>query len=541
MAETRFEELMRYVRFSDEDTRRLRAFHAVAAPHFERISREFYERTREHEEAHAVFSGEEQIARLQRSLVAWMHRLCTKTRDEEYFAETAKIGHIHVRVGLPQRYVFTAMALIRIAFDEIVDSQIEEARAEMRKTLTKALDLELAIMLETYHDDFAARQRKIDLLEREDLGRALARSENRYVNAVELAPYALIGLDAEGAIRLFNRRAEKISGYARDQVMQLPFIEIAFAEEIRSQYAGTIARVISGEAAALPPFESMLRTRAGKTKAMRWQIAHAPSGGNDEVVAFAIGQDVTEERALAERTRQAEKLAAVGTLAAGLAHEIRNPLNGAHLHVTFLERGLRKGAADPDALEAVKVVADEIKRLSALVSEFLDFARPKPLDRQVVSIQSIASRVAQLVAGDAAAAKVELVTDLPSAELLVDGDRSKLEQVLLNLLANAIEAVAPHKGTEASHGGGKITLSARREPLHAVIEVADDGPGISGPTAHIFDAFYSTKPNGTGLGLAIVHRIVTDHGGTIDVESKPGRTVFRVTLPVASTSTRGDS
>ncbi|MGZ3421907.1 MAG: protoglobin domain-containing protein [Polyangiales bacterium] len=533
MSETRFEELMRYVRFSDEDMRRLAVFHAAAAPHFERISREFYERTREHEEAHAVFSGEEQIARLQRSLVAWMHRLCTKPRDDAYFAETAKIGRIHVRVGLPQRYVFTAMALIRIAFEEIIDTEIVEPKNEMRKTLAKALDLELAIMLETYHEDFVARLRRIEELEREDLGRALARSENRYVNAVELAPYALIGIDAKGIIRLFNRQAERISGYERDQVIDRPFVEVAFSDDIRERHGALTSSVVSGDRTSVPAFESILRTRAGKTRAMRWQVAHAPSEGNDEVVAFAIGQDVTDEKAMAERTRQAEKLAAVGTLAAGLAHEIRNPLNGAHLHVTFLERGLRKGTADPEALDAVKVVADEIKRLSALVSEFLDFARPKPLERQVVSVQSIAARVGQLIAGDAATAHVELVTDVPKNELLVDADRSKLEQVLLNLLHNGIEAVAPQ-------GGGKIVLSARREPLHAVIEVVDDGPGISGPTAQIFDAFYSTKPSGTGLGLAIVHRIVTDHGGTIDVETKPGRTVFRVTLPIASTSSRGD-
>lgn len=535
MPEKRFRELMRYVRFSEEDTRRLRAFHVVAAPHFERISREFYERTREHAEAHAVFSGEEQIARLQRSLVAWMHRVCSQERDQAYFTETAKIGHIHVRVGLPQRYVFTAMALIRIAFEEIVETETSVERQETRQTLLKALDLELAIMLETYYDHYVERLRRVEQIEREDLGRALARSENRYANAVELAPYALIGIDGKGAIRLFNRRAEKISGYERDQVLNGSFVEVAFDEDIRGRYGATIARVITGETVAIPPFESMLRTRTGKTRAMRWHIAHAPSEGNDDVVAFAIGQDVTDERALAERTRQAEKLAAVGTLAAGLAHEIRNPLNGAHLHVTFLERGLRKQNADPDALEAVKVVSDEIKRLSALVSEFLDFARPKPLDRKVVSIQSIAGRVTQLVAADAAAAKVEITTDLPSTELLVDGDRSKLEQVLLNLVANAIEAALPHEGA------GKVTLSARREPLHAVIEVADDGPGIAGPTAHIFDAFYSTKASGTGLGLAIVHRIVTDHGGSIDVESRPGRTVFRVTLPVASAPSTGES
>jgi PAS domain S-box-containing protein len=522
-AETRFEELKRYVRFSDEDDRRLGVFHAVASPHFERIAREFYERTREHAEAHAVFTGEEQIARLQRSLVAWMNRLCTAPRNDSYYAETAKIGAIHVKIGLPQRYMFTAMALIRIAFEKIVDDAIADEQSAMRQSLSKALDLELAIMLETYHEDFTTRSRRME----ETLERKLARSENRYANAVELAPYALVGIDVRGGIRLFNRSAERVSGYERDQVFDRPFVEIAFAEEVRAQHAPRVARVVSGEISEVPMFESHLRTRSGRLRVVRWQVAHAPSAGNDDVVAFAIGQDVTDEKALAERTRQAEKLAAVGTLAAGLAHEIRNPLNGAHLHVTFLERGLRKGDADPEALDAVKVVAEEIQRLSTLVSEFLDFARPKPLDRKVVAMQSVAERVAQLASADAEAAHVEVKVQSPQAPLLVDGDRAKLEQVFLNLLKNAIEALAPQ-------GGGHVSFTARREPFQAIVEVIDDGPGITGPTAAIFDAFFSTKPHGTGLGLAIVHRIVTDHGGAVDVETKPGRTVFRVTLPIAA-------
>ena len=102
-------------------------------------------------------------------------------------------------------------------------------------------------------------------------------------------------------------------------------------------------------------------------------------------------------------------------------------------------------------------------------------------------------------------------------------DRERLQQVLLNLMQNAVEALAR---------GGTVTVRARREPRHAVIDVEDDGPGLPSDSAPIFDAFFSTKPAGTGLGLAIVHRIVTDHGGTIDVESRPGRTQFRIRLPL---------
>src|SRR5262245_34083082 len=109
--ETMFEEMKRYVRFGEQDAHCLAALHPHAAPHLPRIAAEFYDRIREHEPAHNVLSGEEQINRLQQSLVGWMHRVLSGPHDEAYFQETAKIGKIHVRIGLEQRYMFTAMAL----------------------------------------------------------------------------------------------------------------------------------------------------------------------------------------------------------------------------------------------------------------------------------------------------------------------------------------------------------------------------------------------------------------------------------------------
>ena len=240
---------------------------------------------------------------------------------------------------------------------------------------------------------------------------------------------------------------------------------------------------------------------------------------------LGFGRDATDETALGARLRQAEKLAAVGTLAAGLAHEIRNPLNGAQLHVTFLERSLKKNGGAADALEAVHVVGDEIKRLSALVTEFLDFARPKPLQKKPVNLRALCERAMQLIEPAARSARCEVRTQFPTNDIALDLDGAKMEQVLLNLLHNAVEAVEPM-------GGGHVTVRLRRRPVEAVVEIEDDGPGLSNPDAPIFDPFFSTKPSGTGLGLAIVHRIVTDHEGAIDVDSAPGKTVFRVTLPI---------
>ena len=120
--ESSFEELKRYVRFSAEDAALVAKLAPIAEPHFGRIARAFYDRIREHEDAHAVFTGEEQIQRQHASLVRWMKRLLSGKYDEAYFAESFKIGHAHVRVGLPQRYVFSAMALIRIELERLTDA-----------------------------------------------------------------------------------------------------------------------------------------------------------------------------------------------------------------------------------------------------------------------------------------------------------------------------------------------------------------------------------------------------------------------------------
>ena len=528
--ETRFAELKRYVGFTAADAGLLRGFRGAAEPHFERIAQEFYDRIRRHEEAHAVFTGEAQIARLQRSLVRWLERVFSGTYDEAYFAETTAIGRVHVKVGLPQRYMFTAMALIRSSL-----MQLAGADGAVCGAICRLLDLELAIMLESYSDDWISRIQHVERMEKEALGRSLAVTQHRYVNAVELAHVLIVGLDGDGVIKLFNREAERVTGFARDQVLGAAFITaLGFDDGDAARLRGVLARFAalardqlvdpqaSTNEACSAPLETAIAARSGRTRIIRWHLTHAPCEG-DEVSVFALGLDTTDERALLARTQQQERLAAIGTLAAGLAHEIRNPLNGAQLHITYLDRALRKDHAQRELLAAVGVVGDELKRLGGLVVEFLDFARPRPLQLRPLAVQSLFERTVQLVAAAAATHGVTVTVDAPTAALEILADAAKLQQVVLNLAQNAIEALAG--------SGGAVVLRARRQPRMVAIEVEDGGPGIPAGTP-VFDAFYSTKPQGTGLGLSITHRIVTDHGGSIDVDSRPGSTVFRVMLPV---------
>lgn len=524
--ETAFQELKRYVRFDASDAELLLAFREHAAPEFPRIAQEFYDRIREHSDAHDVFTGEEQIQRLQRSLVLWMTRVCGGVYDEEYHRQTEKIGRVHVKIGLPQRYMLTAMALIRVSLLRIVDREMAENSAPTREALLRILDLELAVMLQTYKDSFAERIRDIGRQERSQLGDALSRAEHRYVNAVELASVLIVGLDPDGMIRLVNRETERVTGFDRDEILGRSFLATMGTSHDDGQLSDKLQQGLTGHAAS-QWVDATLRARTGKLRDITWNLAFAGEQEGDDVVLFAIGRDLTNARALAERTRQAEKLAAIGTLAAGLAHEIRNPLNGAQLHVAFLERAIKKQAGQQEMLEATRVVGDEIRRLADLVTEFLDFARPKPLQLKSVSTFRLAEHARAMVAAQAESTGVALVCDLPGVDVDFQADSAKLTQVLLNLLQNAVEATG-------QSGGGTVVLRARRGPRHVLLDVEDDGPGLPSPDAPIFDAFFSTKEGGTGLGLAITHRIVTDHGGTIDVSSTPGKTRFRITLPIGN-------
>jgi PAS domain S-box-containing protein len=524
MVETRFDELKRYVRFDDDDARALLALRPLAAPQFERIAREFYERIREHEDAHAVFTGEAQIDRLQRSMVRWMDRLLSGTYDEAYLEETRKIGRMHVRVGLPQRYMFTSMALIRVSLEAVAEKELGAGAARTRSALTRLIDLELAIMVESYREDLEAQVLRREALEAQSLRTDLARALRLHETAVDATPSLVIGLDANGAIRLFNREAAKVTGRAPEDVFGVSFVDTLVPPDLRERDGALIESLLSGPPRQLSE-ETVIATRSGRLREVLWHFSRVPEGAPGDAVLFAVGSDVTDSRAVSRHTHQHEKLAALGTLAAGLAHEIRNPLNGAQLHIAFLKRALQAKKLEPEMIDAASVVAEEIKRLARLVSEFLDFARPSALAKNRVVVQALFARALELTAAPAEAAGIAFHVDTPPQDLTIVADAAKLEQVLLNVVQNAIEALVPG-------GTGNIVLRARRHPRHVLLEIEDDGPGLPSPDAPVFDAFFSTKPAGTGLGLAITHRIITDHGGTVDVESRPGRTCFRLTLPI---------
>lgn len=411
-----------------------------------------------------------------------------------------------VDLGLPDGNGLTRLSAIRehCPFTQIViltgDPSVESAAAAIGQRV-------FAYVSKPFRppDLLVTAKRAIDqahlLRERSTLERELTLSEQRHRELVEAIPAFVLALDSEGRIALWNRHLEAITGFSRDEML------------------GRDGRHLVGDSRPCK-----LLTRSGGQRLVQWQVSDQTSGTHtSNGLMYCLGIDVTDEEEMLRRTLRAERLAAAGTLAAGLAHEVRNPLNSASLQLQLLNRRIRRGDTPMESLVSiVDVVHSEIRRLDHMVRDFLAFARPTPLSLTQTDLNQLVTDVVGLIRPVAEASNIELVTDLDDSVGQIAVDAERFRQVLLNLAHNSIEAM---------QRGGLLRLSTHPAELDQVgIDVIDNGPGFA-EDAPVFDAFYTTKETGTGLGLAIVHSIVSEHGGALSTESRPGHTQFSIRIP----------
>jgi signal transduction histidine kinase len=380
------DELLAYVGFSDDDITRLRALHPILAPHFAEIASVFYDAVWKNPGAAAVLTGPEQVERLRLTLIDWMSTGLLGPYDDRFYEKRSRIGRRHVAIGLHHRYMFTAMNVVRTAYQDHIARLYGPVEAlATTRSVNKLLDIELAIMVGHYQID----------------------SEEKLV--------------------------------------------------------------------------------------------------------------------LRERRIQADRLTAMQTLTAGLAHEVRNPLNAAKLQLELLERRLRRETDDRRLVEPGELAQKEIERLTVLLNEFLAFARPPELHIQDCDVSAIVRQVADLERVAAERRGAELVLTASAEQLIALVDAAKVHQIVLNLVRNAIEAVS---------AGGHVVLSLDGDEQYIRISVSDDGPGIPDAVLpRIYEPFFSTKEAGTGLGMSIVHSLVSLHGGSIELDTSARGTRFEISLP----------
>jgi len=262
------------------------------------------------------------------------------------------------------------------------------------------------------------------------------------------------------------------------------------------------------------------------------RCADAVWGPVCEAVDVMAQRLARRERELAQKTRQqigqSEKLASIGRLAAGVAHEINNPLTGV---LTFAHLLRDKPNLDQQDKEDVDLILRETSRAADIVRRLLDFSRERPPTKEALSVNDVIRNTITLVRNQKAFKTVNITENFESDLPKVYGDVNQLQQVLVNLCLNA---------TAAMPDGGDLSLATERVPGAVRIRVTDTGCGIPAENLHrIFDPFFTTKPvgKGTGLGLSVSYGIIEQHGGKIEARSKPGEgTTFTITLPTSDQS-----
>ncbi|MGE0353125.1 MAG: nitrogen regulation protein NR(II) [Gemmatimonadales bacterium] len=354
--------------------------------------------------------------------------------------------------------------------------------------------------------------------------------QRRFISMIiDCLPVGLYVVDREYRIQIWNRRREMgTQGLRRDEVVGRPVFDV-----LTRQPAGEMKE----------EFDSIFAT--GEVRQMELEVPYGPERrvyriskipmrleGDEITHVITIGEDVTLWHTVQQQILQSEKLSAMGQLAAGVMHEINNPLATISACIAALESRL-EDFPEPGrtALEEyLEIIDKEVLRCTSIVDGLLDFARPKGKTKALIAINPLVEDALFLLKHHKGYKRLQLQRELAGDLPDVFGNNEQLIQVFMAMMLNAVDAM---------EGGGRLTVRTSFDPAMSdelCIEISDTGIGIPhADLSRIFEPFYTTKPpgRGTGLGLSICYGIIAEHGGHIDVESEPGRgSTFRICLPV---------
>ncbi|HEV8142626.1 MAG TPA: ATP-binding protein [Methylomirabilota bacterium] len=344
----------------------------------------------------------------------------------------------------------------------------------------------------------------------------------------------IVTVDLDGRVVTLNPAAEILTGFFAGEVTSRYCTELfAQTPEIGEMLMETLASrtPIAGVALAL-------KRRSGVALPVEVSTAPLKGGEGKDLGVVAVLRDVTLVRELEGRLRRSDRLAALGSLAAGLAHEVKNPLTS----VLTFSRHVARRFDDPHFRERFqRVVPRELERINGIIERLLELSRPVPASFTRIGLASLVDRAVELFANEIESQQVQVVRDYARDLPPVPADEESLYRAIINVISNALDVMQAggrlglRLGWAGSHEGfrpPRATLASRQ----VVIEISDTGAGIRPEEAdRLFNPFFTTKERGTGLGLAVTHKIIEDHGGVIDFQSVAGvGTTFRIVLPLVA-------
>jgi len=336
----------------------------------------------------------------------------------------------------------------------------------------------------------------------------------------------VVTTDLEGRIYTFNAAAHEITGYTEEAIRGQD-ASILFGE-MNDHVADALAAAEKG--ATSPRFETSCLTSEGMRLRLGYSISPLNSEAGETTGMVITFQDLTQVRSLEETSRRQDRLAAIGRMAASIAHEIRNPLAAMRGSIQMLRSEV---AADSSEAELMEIILRESDRLNQIITDFLSYARPRSLVQAQVDVGDLLHQTFSLLKHSPEINTNQVVeTEVPEERLFANADEGQLKQVFWNLARNALQAM-PQGGTL------RATL-AKNSNDRLLLAFSDTGRGMTpDQVEQLFEPFSSTT-GGTGLGLSIVYQIIRDHGGTINVRSREGQgTTITVELPM--TKSNGDN
>ena len=505
----RYRKMQEYVDWTEADGIRVQSAKPILEPYLPNLIEDFYREIQRHPETVAILTGgAAQVARLKSTLHEWLQQLLTGPYDESYVQKRWQVGGRHVEIGLDQVFTNMALSRLRTGMHKLLCQHWPDSRVPLTDvfiSLNKLLDLDLAIIEDAYQSAFRDRLEQSEEQKRELIKR---QGEMAFRTLIEAAPCLIVMLTPRKRVSYFSQFAEQISQVPADKAMGKSFVNTFIPTEKQTQFDDMLDRVILNE--PITEQEFPLQSSSGETRWMLWnaRTLALPEG---QWTILLVGQDISGLRLAQEKALQAERLAAIGQMMAGLAHESGNSLARSQMCLEMLKDEVPD---NPEVTNLVGTIQKAQTQLRHLYEEVRNYAAPMKLDTDEWDIRLIWRQVWSNTEPVRQGRDTRLIEECEDSPLVCELDPFRMEQVFRNLFENSLafcnDPVEVTIRCHSSESDGEPTV---------LISVQDNGPGISEEQRpKIFEPFYTTRPQGTGLGMAIVKRIVEAHGGKVYVQ-----------------------